>query len=188
MEEALVKRLTGQDKIVCRDLYSSFFEYVPTFKFVLATNSKPIIHGTDHAIWRRIHLIPFRVIVPPERQDKQLIEKLRLELPGILNWVLEGVGAYLHEGLSPPKCVLDATLAYRSEMDVLAQWIEEQCVINPAAATSVDELFRSYDEWCSRNKYRALSKRGLGDQLADRGYKREKVGGKRSHVGLALRR
>jgi putative DNA primase/helicase len=59
LEEALVKRLTGQDKIVCRDPYCGLFEYVPTFKLFLATNTKPIIHGTDHAIWRRIHLIPF---------------------------------------------------------------------------------------------------------------------------------
>src|SRR5262245_27756351 len=52
------------------------------FKFVLATNSKPIVHGTDHAIWRRIHLIPFNVTFRFHEQDKQLIAKLKTELPG----------------------------------------------------------------------------------------------------------
>ena len=143
MEEALVKRLTGQDKIVCRDLYSSFFEYYPTFKFVLATNSKPIIQGTDHAIWRRIHLIPFRIIVPPERKDKQLIRKLELELPGILNWVLEGVRAHQSGGLQPPPCVVEATRSYRSDMDVLGEWIEEECLVGVAAGDIGERPLRS---------------------------------------------
>jgi putative DNA primase/helicase len=76
LREAVVKRLTGQDRIVCRDLYLGLFEYVPTFKFVLATNSKPIIHGTDHAIWRRIRLIPFKVIISSEQQDRQLSSQI----------------------------------------------------------------------------------------------------------------
>jgi putative DNA primase/helicase len=109
LEEALVKRLPGQDKIVCRDLYSGLIEYDPTFKFVLATNSKPIVHGTDHVIWRRIHLISFNVTFLPNEQDKQLTAKLTAELPGILNWALHGTHAYLQDGLNPPGSVVAAT-------------------------------------------------------------------------------
>ena len=63
-------------------------------KFLLATNSKPTVHGTDHAIWRRIHLITFDVTFLQKDQDKKLIEKLTTELPGILNWALHGGRAY----------------------------------------------------------------------------------------------
>ena len=45
---------------------------------------KPRISGTDHAIWRRIKLIPFIATIPEEEQDKTLPDKLRDELPGIL--------------------------------------------------------------------------------------------------------
>jgi len=188
LEEALVKRLTGQDKIVCRDLYSSLIEYVPTFKFVLATNSKPVVHGTDHAIWRRIHLIPFNVTFRPHEQDKQLIAKLTAELPGILNWALNGTLAYLENGLNPPSSVVAATQSYRSEMDVLEEWIEDECVRDTASQTLVTKLYDAYSRWCQKNKLRQLMKRTFGDQLEAKGFERARgAGGARLHRGIALR-
>jgi putative DNA primase/helicase len=188
LEEALVKRLTGQDKIVCRDLYSSLIEYVPTFKFVLATNSKPIVHGTDHAIWRRIHLIPFNVTFRLHEQDKQLITKLKTELPGILNWALNGTRAYLQNGLNPPSSVVAATQSYRSEMDVLEEWIEDECLRDPASQSLVTKLYAAYTSWCQKNKMRQLTKRAFGPQLEIKGFKRGRgAGGARLYRGIALR-
>jgi putative DNA primase/helicase len=40
-DEAVIKQVTGQDKIACRYLYGEFFEYTPQFKIWLATNYKP---------------------------------------------------------------------------------------------------------------------------------------------------
>src|SRR4030095_8857909 len=57
--EALVKQATGGGRITARFLYSEFFEFPPTFKIFLATNHRPAIRGTDHAMWRRVRLIPF---------------------------------------------------------------------------------------------------------------------------------
>ena len=74
-----------------RKLYGDIFEYVPQFKVVLMTNHKPIIRGDDLAIWRRIRLIPFKVVIPEEKQLKGLIHQLFAELPGILNWALDGL-------------------------------------------------------------------------------------------------
>src|SRR5262249_11201045 len=61
LAEVLVKQLTGGDKITARFLYHEFFEFQPTFKLFLAVNHKPVIKGADHAIWRRIRLVPFNV-------------------------------------------------------------------------------------------------------------------------------
>jgi len=69
LAEALVKQLTGGDTITARFLYGEFFEFLPTFKFFLGVNNRPLIKGTDHAIWRRIRLIPFNVTIPTEEQD-----------------------------------------------------------------------------------------------------------------------
>jgi phage/plasmid-associated DNA primase len=149
---------------------------------------KPIVHGTDHAIWRRIHLIPFKVTITPEEQDKQLIEKLAAELPGILNWALEGSLKYQSLGLAPASCVADATKSYRSEMDVLGDWIEEQCAIDPGAETSVSVLYGAYTSWCIGNGFSQLNKRRFGDQLEERGYGRTRgAGGVRMYRGIALR-
>lgn len=65
LAESLIKQLTGQDPIAARFLYGEYFEYLPSFKIWMATNHKPIISGDDAAIWRRIHLIPFTISIPP---------------------------------------------------------------------------------------------------------------------------
>jgi putative DNA primase/helicase len=51
---------------------------------LLAANHKPAVRGTDHAIWRRIKLVPFTVTIPEAEQDKTLPDKLAKEYPGIL--------------------------------------------------------------------------------------------------------
>ena len=85
MAEALVKQMTGGDRIKARFMHQDFFEFQPTHKLFLAANHMPIIRGTDHGIWRRIRLVPFTVTIQDEKQDKGLLAKLRTELSGILD-------------------------------------------------------------------------------------------------------
>ena len=90
MNEGLVKSLTGGDPVVARDLYQSTIEFMPTHKLFLASNHKPIIKGTDIGVWRRIRMVPFNVTVKPEDRNPNLEAELLEELPGILNWAIEG--------------------------------------------------------------------------------------------------
>jgi P4 family phage/plasmid primase-like protien len=89
LDEATVKLVTGGDMIPCRVLHQEFFEYLPGFKIFLVTNHRPRVEGDDEAIWRQLRLVPFNVSFKG-REDDQLTEKLRGELPGILNWAVQG--------------------------------------------------------------------------------------------------
>ena len=75
MAESLVKDLTGGDSISVRKLYQEFFTFKPQFKIVLSTNHKPMIYGTDQAIWDRIRLVPFTVTIP-ENERKPIHEMM----------------------------------------------------------------------------------------------------------------
>jgi P4 family phage/plasmid primase-like protien len=90
LAESLVKQLTGGDRIKARRMREDFWEFAPTHKVFLAANHKPVVRGTDHAIWRRIKLVPFDVVIPKGEQDSRLPKKLRAELPGILAWAVHG--------------------------------------------------------------------------------------------------
>lgn len=61
-----------------------YFEFAPSHKLWLAANHKLIVRGSDHGIWRRIHLLPFTVTIGEKQRDKKLLEKLKVEAPGIL--------------------------------------------------------------------------------------------------------
>ena len=65
LNETRIKFITSQDMITARNLYGHYFDFFPTHKTTITTNHKPIIRGTDEGIWRRVHLVPFLVSIPP---------------------------------------------------------------------------------------------------------------------------
>jgi putative DNA primase/helicase len=187
LAEALVKQLTGGDTITARFLYGEHFEFQPMFKLWLAVNHKPVVQGTDHAIWRRLRLIPFTVTIPAAEQDKRLTEKLRAELPGILRWAVEGCLAWQQEGLAPPTAVKRATGDYRAEMDVIAAFIRDCCVVEPQRQVSTSELYAEYRGWCEQMGESAVTQKAFGTALRERGCTPGRTSGGRLWVGIALR-
>jgi len=190
LAEALVKQLTGGDKIKARRMREDFWEFWPTHHIWFATNHKPLIRGTDPAIWSRIKLVPFNVqfLDGDPRQDKHLFQKLQAELPGILRWCVEGCLLWQKEGLEVPKEVIEATESYRAEQDVIAAFFNDCCVTDPQAKTPVKELYKAYQDWCEENGEHPLSQRELGARLVERGYERFRGGKNGSYVwrGLGL--
>lgn len=187
LSETLVKQLTGNDRVVARFLYREHFEFVPTFKLWLAANHKPVIRGADHAIWRRIKLIPFQVTIPPEDRDRQLAARLRAELPGVLAWAVRGCLEWQQYGLGEPPEVTEATNEYRAEMDPLGPFFGERCVLHPNARAYAGELYAGYAAWCEQAGERPMSQREFGLRLQERGFERRIVRGRVVWVGLGLR-
>ena len=182
LAEATVKQLTGADRLKARFMRQDFFEFEPSHTLFLAANHRPVVTGTDHAIWRRLRLLPFTVTIAPEDQDHYLVDKLRAEMPGILAWAVEGCLRWQKSGLSMPEAVMVATEDYRAEMDVLGAFLDECCVVSEVAYVSSADLYRSYEDWCQANGERALSLRRLGPALVERGFERRKHGaGRRWH-------
>ena len=175
LNEGLVKQLTGRDKIKARRMREDFWQFDPTHTPVLATNHKPEVRGTDHAIWRRLRLVPFDVQIPDKEQDKKLAEKLREELPGILAWIVRGALIYQRVGLPETEQVRAATSGYREEMDTLAAFFEARCVIHPNASAGATPLYNVYKEWCDAGGETRLTQTRFGRQLKERGFSNKKA-------------
>lgn len=175
LAEALIKSVTGGDAISVRFLYGEYFDFVPAFKLFLAANHRPIIKGDDFAIWRRVRLIPFEVTVTEEKQDRDLLEKLRAELPGILIWAIEGCLKWQATGLKPPSKVMAATEEYRCDMDVLQQFLGECCRVDPLATVGATELYKQYCQWAEMNTGWVMSQTRFGRKLVERGFFKEKT-------------
>lgn len=176
LAEATVKQLTGDTIIKARFMRQDFFEFTATHKLFLHANHRPVVRGTDHAMWRRLRLVPFTVTIPRSEQDKSLPGRLLGELPGILRWALEGCLAWRSSGLTEPEAVRVATSDYQAEMDVLGAFLSESCVELEVASVSASQLYHAYTEWCDESGERALSQRRLGMALSERGFERRKYG------------
>jgi putative DNA primase/helicase len=188
LDDALVKQLTGGDRITARFLHAEFFEFDATHKLWLATNHKPVISGTDEGIWSRIRLIPFTVFIPPGERDPKLLDKLRLELPGILAWAVQGCLNWQQGGLDPPASVLLATADYRAESDDLGTWLSERCVIGDRFSARFADLYRDYAQWCEEGRVEAVSGKRFGQSLTERGFQKvERHARAAWRQGVALR-
>jgi putative DNA primase/helicase len=170
LAESLVKWLTGGDRMKARKMRQDFFEFRPTYKIWLAANHKPTIIGTDLAIWRRIRLVPFTVVIPPEERDPHLPDKLRAEASGILAWAVQGCLDWQRQGLGIPQEVAAATESYRAEQDILAGFLDDCCTIGPDEWVTANALYVAYSNWAKDAGEKALTKTALGLRLAERGF------------------
>jgi len=176
LAEAVIKQVTGGEPIVARFLFKEFFQFYPQFTLWLASNHKPIIKGGDHGIWRRIKLVPFAVTIPPEKQDQDLPSKLKAEGPGILNWMIQGCREWQRQGLNPPLEVMTAVSEYRSEMDLLAEFLDEKCILGPGEKVKAKDLYKAYREFCEAEGEFVLGKKRFADLLLQRGFRKAKIG------------
>lgn len=174
LDEAQIKSFTGGDAVTCRHLYQKPFSYVPQGKLVGFGNYRPHIRGTDHGIWRRIHLVPFRAVITDADKDPNLPDKLRAELPGILAWAVKGCMEWQRRGLDAPKAIKAAVSDYRAKEDTFKSWLSECCAVTEDKRTSAAALmasFRDYSGW------RGLSDKKFGDMLREAGFQKIRSNG-----------
>jgi putative DNA primase/helicase len=165
LREAKIKHLTGMGRLVGRRIYGSPFEFDPFFKLFIDANHKPVIRGSDKAIWNRIRLVPFNVSIPKAEQDAKLGEKLKAEAPGILAWAVQGCLKWRHEGLGEPPAVSSAREQYREEMDVVADFIADCCVEIADGRETFGDLYAAYLRWCDGMKEKPITSMAFGTQL-----------------------
>jgi len=178
-DEAKLKDLTGGDTLTARFLHQEFFDFRPTHRIVIRGNHKPAINGTDEGIWRRLRLVPFTVTIPEDERDHQLLSKLEAELPGILNWALQGCREWQADGLKPPPIIADAVRAYREESDTLGRFITECCEVRKLGQVKSSTLFKRYQEFAEAAGERWVASKDLPHEMQRRGFiwKRTKAGG-----------
>jgi putative DNA primase/helicase len=173
LAEGRIKSLTGGDEIVCRKLFEEYRTFTPRFKLNLATNSKPRVNGTDFGIWRRLLLIPCKAEI--HNPDKHLLEKLKTEAPGILNWLVQGFQRWQAEGLVIPACIVTATQEYRAECDTVGRFLDGVCnpyedSINHHDGIQASVLYKAYSAWCLAEGHKPFSNVRFSQKMAEHGF------------------
>lgn len=186
LAESLVKQMTGGDRMKARRLFQDFFEWTPTHKVFIAANHRPEIRGQDHAIWRRIYLIPWTVTIPDEEQDHGLMDKLHEEMSGILRWAVDGCLAWQRDGLGVPETVRSATKEYRAEQNIIGRFISECCVLGETYRVTAKRLYAAYCAWCEEGQGEQIKQQGFGRQLTRAGFDNARDMTTRYWLGLDL--
>ncbi|MCB8839493.1 phage/plasmid primase, P4 family [Aurantimonas sp. VKM B-3413] len=172
-----MKTLASREPMTARSLYREPFVFMPTAKIWLRTNHLPGSLDAGDGFWRRMIAIPFARQVPPEERipdlDRRIIES---ELPGVLNWALEGARKWFDAGhkLNPPNEILAVVNDYREETDVLGMWIEERTKPDINCRVPVQMAWQNYKEYCEEKGISAGSGFIFSRAMTSRGMERSK--------------
>jgi putative DNA primase/helicase len=192
LAESKVKQLTGSDTVTARFLFGEPFNFRPEFKLWLSTNNKPEIKGTDDAIWDRIRLILFTQRFDCNKADPNLPKKLREEATGVFAWMVEGCLEWQQHGLGSPERVAEATKQYRDEMDTLAAFIEDRCVMGEDLVAPAAALYQEYRDWCEESGEKPETQKTFGMRMSERGFASDRITsgpnkGRKGWFGIGLK-
>jgi putative DNA primase/helicase len=186
LNEAVVKQLTGSDRISARRMREDFWTFLPTHKLILCTNNQPQVAEAKNAIWRRLKLVPFTVEIPEAEQQTDLPKRLALELPGILAWCVRGCVDWVQYGLKTPDTVKEATAEYRAEEDSLGNFIIEECLTGPTYRVKSSKLYEHFRTCLDRFGQVTMTITAFGRAMRKRGFERDRSNGT-WYCGIALR-
>lgn len=175
LESDIFKKLASGEPIEARLPYGQPFIMTHYAKLAFNCNELPQAREHNEAFFRRFLIIPFNVTIPEEQRNPNLAKEIiETELPGVFNWVLDGLQRLLEQGkFSECEAARQALEVYRRESDSVAMFISEmgyQRVTCREQATLLSIIYTSYKTFCTDNGFRAVSTTNLRRRLEALGF------------------
>ena len=186
LSEAIIKTLSGNDEVSSRGIGKDPVQFESKAKVFMAVNHLPILTSTDHAIRRRIHVVPFRKQFDGSIKKDVLEHQFLGELDGIFAWIVDGFKDWQEQGLNPPEVVLKATDDYFATNDHIGAYLAERTKSVAGAKTPLGQLFEDYTAWAHEDGVKALGKKQFGALLRERGFTEGRVNSTRHWENIAV--
>jgi len=147
-----LKAIVSGEPMTAEFKHKPAFEFIPFCTVWLATNHMVKFSTIDDALVRRIIVIPFNRVFTEEEQDRELPEKLRAELPGILNLALEGLDRLFRQGqFTKTDSGMQTIDEWRFKTEHVEKFVSHCCSLNPEATVRSADLYEAYEQWAEEN-------------------------------------
>ena len=170
--EGFLKSFTSGDTMQFDRKHKPPIQSVPTARLVLATNNRPRFSDRSGGLWRRMILMPFRIVIgadDPSRvygMDKPAWWESSGELPGIFNWALIGLDRLRRQDRFTASKVCEAAIAeYRTENNPARMFLAETCNESPGSETPCGQIYQASRAWCQSSGYSPLADRSFGKEV-----------------------
>jgi putative DNA primase/helicase len=168
------KNLVSGEPIMARLKYGNSFLMENYAKLCFNCNELPKdIEHTD-AYFRRLVVVPFRVRIPDDEQDKDLARTIiSEELSGVFNWLLRHLQRLLTQRrFTESKIVQETIQAYRTDSDSVAGFISEG---GRKPEGLLKDVYLSYRNYCADSGLKPLGKQNFRNRLEAHGYTTDRV-------------
>ena len=150
------KKITGGDSLFAEFKGQQAFEFTYDGLLWFCMNRLPKFGGDDGKwVYDRIMVVECKNVIPPEKQDKQLLDKLYAEREGIVRKAAMAMMKVIKNGyrFSEPKSVTVARGQYMSDNNtVISFWNE--CMVQRGKISdkaTVGKIYDVYKVWCQDN-------------------------------------
>lgn len=162
------KRITGEDQISVDVKNKTPYTTKLDMKLVILSNVMPFLGDdvSNNSLLRRF--LPVAFNVRPTEADPDLIGRLTAdaELPGILNWMLDGLRLLQDRGMRFPSSETSKlTREIVEESNRVISFVRDECRYTPDVTVISTDLYEHYRQWCGRNGHKALSTPSFSKQL-----------------------
>lgn len=146
------KSLISGDQIMCSFKGKDNYMLKPEARLFFATNHEPVFKDSSRGLYERLVIIPFRNTFSGDQIDPFLTQKLTQEIPGIINWALEGLDRLMLRGsLLIPKIVSDSKEEYRRFSDSVYDFYRRFFVASSGEVSNpiiITDLYKDYASFC----------------------------------------
>jgi putative DNA primase/helicase len=162
INEQVLKSLIASELVQIDLKYREPISTRITGKFLILANHIPVVTDQSHGFWRRFDIVPFDVEIPPSERDPMLAQRIiKGELPGVLNWALEGLMRLLARGRFDerlPAAMQRTSENAKVETNSVAAWVNETDVeLSTVIDTPKVSAYEHYAMWCKANGMVAVS-------------------------------
>jgi putative DNA primase/helicase len=185
--DAQLKSLVSGEMTTAEHKHKDPFDFLPYAKHWFGTNHLPQTRDFSDALFRRAIVINFNNKFEGENRDVHLLDKLKAELPGILNIALAGLQRLI-ENKAFTECASSADIArqWRMEADQVAQFVDEACATGLHCRATSADLFSLYQNWAeAAGVRRTLNRNNFTNRLKRLGFEPDRgTGGTRMIAGV----
>jgi len=156
INEAAYKAFISGESLPARLLYRDEVSITPYAKLIVPGNVLPETRDRSRGFWERTIVIPFLNSFLGEAADTELRRKLGAELPGILNFALEGYRRLRDRDwkFTVSQSAVRTTTIYHDDSDPVLLWLND-CLRPSATEARVPSMapYEHYTAYCTERRY-----------------------------------
>ncbi|MEU6216696.1 phage/plasmid primase, P4 family [Streptomyces sp. NPDC047022] len=157
--------ISGEDTIDIDRKYREVWTGKLPTRLMVLSNELPHFGDSSGVIARRFVVLNMTVSWLG-KEDPTLFDRLVAEMPGILNWALDGLARLETKGrITEPKCSREAVTTMQDTASPTSAFIRERCTTGPTCVVAVDTLWSDWREWAEDNNVKPGTKQVFGRNL-----------------------